>query len=577
MQELVWKIGGEQGQGLDSTNEIFATVCNRQGYYVYAYKTFASRIKGGHTNFTVRVSTKRVLAPAEGVNVLVAMDQETIDKNIGDLLPGGLLLADANFNPVAPAGVSMIALPMTEIARQLLDPRYKNMVALGASCALLGMDLQGFKDYVQFKWGKKGGDVVAGNTNALMQGYDLAKAQAGSAGFSLDAGDGKTRMFLTGNDAVALGAVAAGCRVAAAYPITPATEIIENAAKYLPKFGGVAVQMEDELAAVGVAIGAGFAGARALTSTSGPGISLKQEYLGLAAMAEIPVVVVDTQRGGPSTGMPTKQEQSDLLALTYGGHGEAPRIVLAPGTGEQAFSDTVLAFNLADNYHCPVMIASDLALALWLQTVEPEDFDVEKVEIDRGPLPNVEELQQLGRDVFKRYAKTESGVSPRSLPGMPNGQFLATGAEHGPFGKVTEDAANRKYMMDRRLNRIKNLQFQGKPVELLVHEGPEDADILLIGYGSPYGAVAEAATYLREEGRKVATIQVRVINPFPTEAIQQYASKAGKTFVVEQNATGQLAFIARGHGVTANLESILKYDGTLFRPAEIADLVRKAL
>ncbi|BDG59055.1 2-oxoacid:acceptor oxidoreductase subunit alpha [Caldinitratiruptor microaerophilus] len=576
MREIVWKIGGEQGQGLDSTSDVFATVCSRLGYHVYAYKTFASRIKGGHTNFTVRVSTRRVLAPARHVHVLVVLDQEAVDRTIGDLVPGGLVLTDSSFTPDVPPGTNVISVPMIQIARELGNPVYRNMVAIGASAALLGIPLDGFRAYVADKFGRKGAEVVQGNIEALQRGFDIAREQAGDRVFALDRGDGKPRLLMTGNDATAIGAIAGGCRLVAAYPITPASEILEVAAKYLPKFGGAAVQMEDELSAVAVTIGAGFAGVRAMTSTSGPGISLMQENLGLASMTEIPMVVVDTQRGGPSTGMPTKHEQSDLMALIHGGHGEGPRIVLAPGTAEQIFYDTAMAFNLAENYHCPVIIASDLGLALWQQTVE--DIDLDRIEIDRGPLADPAELEKLGREAFQRYAQTETGVSPRSLPGMKNGQYLATGAEHNVFGKVSEDPKNRKQMMDRRLRKIRKLELGGKPVPGLEVSGDDRPDVLLISFGSTIGACWEAADDLREQGLKVKVAQVRVLNPLPVAELQALVDEAGAAFTVENNATAQLAFLLRGNGLNGKpLRSVLKYDGTLMMADEIVAQVREAL
>lgn len=570
MRELAWNIGGEQGQGLDSTSDVFATVCNRMGYYIYAYKSFASRIKGGHTNFTVRVSTQPTLAPAPALNVLVCMDQEAIDKTVGNLMPNGLLMADAAFKPKAPAGVNLIEIPFTEIARELGNPIYRNMVAIGASAELLGLRLQPFKDYLQEKFGRKGEDVVKGNWAALERGHQLAQQEAHGREFHMADGDGKQRLIMTGNDAVALGAVAGGCRISVAYPITPASEILENMAKFLPKFGGAAIQVEDELAAIGACIGAGFGGARAMTATSGPGISLMQEFLGLASMAEIPVVVVDTQRSGPSTGMPTKHEQSDLLAMVLGGHGEGPRIVLAPGTCAQAFYDTAAAFNLADNFHCPVLIASDLGLSQWQQTVDevrPED-----VIIDRGPLISAEELEQLGRDVFRRYGPAANGVSPRSLPGQKYGQYLATGVEHSEFGKVTEDPKNRVKMMDRRLGKLGRVLEQVKGV---ITGGAQQPRTLIISYGSTMGAAQEAVELLREEGASAGWAQVRVIHPLPARELQALIDGAEQVFVVENNATAQLVQLMKLADVdTKKVQSILRYDGTLFRAADVLEEVQ---
>ncbi|MGI8550346.1 MAG: 2-oxoacid:acceptor oxidoreductase subunit alpha [Dehalococcoidia bacterium] len=576
LDEIVWKIGGEQGQGLDSTSDIFATVCNRSGYYVYAYKTFQSRIKGGHTDFTSRVSQWRVLSPAAGLHVLAAMDQECIDLVSPELRPDGLLLADAHFKPSVPSGVDLIAFDMSTMAREMGNPIYRNVIAIGASAALLGLDLQPFKDYVADKFGRKGPKVVEGNWQALDAGYEQATKMAGSRGFKMGAAQGRTdRLLLTGNDAIALGALAAGCRAVFAYPITPASEILEVAARYFPRFGGVAVQMEDELASIAACVGAGFAGVRVMTASAGPGISLMQENLGLAGMTETPLVVVDTQRGGPSTGMPTKQEQSDIFALILGGHGEAPRIVLAPGTADQAFSDAALAFNLADNYHCPVLIASDLGLADWQQSVDP--FELDEVEINRGPIADPKELERLGRDMFERYADSPTGVSPRSLPGMPNGQFLATGAEHGRTGKVTEKADNRVRMMDRRMGKIRHLELNGKPVPGVEYQGPENPEVLLISYGSPIGAVLEAGKILDEKDIRAGVAQVRVLNPLPSEDLRRLIEGAGHAFVIENNATGQLAFLMRANGVTAPVRSVLKYDGTLFRADEVAERVNDLL
>ncbi len=578
LEDIVFKIGGEQGQGLDSTADTFATVINRVGYWVYYYKTFQSRIKGGHTDFSIRFGCERVLAAVPRVHVLAAMDQESIDLLSGELVENGLLLADAHFKPSSPSGVDLIAFDMTGIARELGNPIYRGMIAIGASAALLGVPLQGFKDYLAERFGRRGQAVVEANWAALDRGAAEAQKLAGNRAFQMapPPETAEERILIAGNEAMTLGAFAAGCRAVFAYPITPASEVLETATKVFPKFGGIAVQMEDELSALAACVGAQFAGVRALTATAGPGISLMQENLGWAGICEIPVVVIDTQRGGPSTGMPTKQEQSDLFALTMGGHGEAPRIVIAPGTIDQAYTDGARALNLADNYHCPVLIASDLGLAHWKASVAP--FKLDDVTVDRGPLADPEELARIGRDVFERYSHTASGVSPRSFPGQKNGQYLASGAEHGPTGKVTESASNRKYMMDRRLRRQHDqLVLGGEPVAGVEYSGDESPEVLLISYGSTIGAVWEGANVLRAEGIRVGVAQIRVIQPMPVEDLQTLIDKAGHTFVIENNALGQFAFLMRGHGVHGRVASILKYDGTLFLAGEIASHVKESL
>jgi 2-oxoglutarate ferredoxin oxidoreductase subunit alpha len=321
------------------------------------------------------------------------------------------------------------------------------------------------------------------------------------------------------------------------------------------------------------AIGASFGGVRALTATAGPGLSLMQENIGLAAMAEIPVVIVDTQRGGPSTGMPTKVEQSDLFALVHGTHGDAPRLVLAPGSPRQMFSDVQLAFNLADNYHCPVLIASDLAISEWQQTVSPADLSF--LPIDRGPIADPDALVQLEGE-FARY-DTSVAVSPRSFPGIPGGQYLATGAEHGPSGKVTEDPSNRRQMMERRLGRLQTLAIGGQPVSGLEVTGHTAPDVLLIALGYVTGAVSEAAGLLDEAGLRAQVAQVRLLAPLPVSELRWLMQGAGRTFVIEQNAQGQLAALMRGAGVSEEATSLLKFDGTLFTAAEIVERLQAAL
>ncbi|MFZ5827891.1 MAG: 2-oxoacid:acceptor oxidoreductase subunit alpha [Bacillota bacterium] len=572
LKEVCWQIGGEQGTGLDSTVEVFNTVASRAGYYVYAYKTFASRIKGGHTDFTTRLSVDRVQAPAAGVNLLVTLDQESIDLCAKNVYPGAIVLADEAFNPTLPEGVDakLLTMPFNKMALTLGNTLMKNNIVLGASAAFLGLPLEGFKKYAVRRWGNKGEEFVGLIHTAMQEGFNYVHEHWPELELVIAEPDGKERLLMIGNEAAALGALAGGCRTVFSYPITPASEIAESLVKIFPKVGGVAVQMEDELGSIVACVGAGFAGSRAMTATSGPGLSLMQEALGLAAMTETPVVVVDTMRGGPSTGMPTKQEQSDLLALAYGGHGDSPRIVLAPGSVEELIPMTAEAFNLADNYHCPVLIASDLALALFQQTVEPEAADLSALpQIDRGPLANPEEMAALGRDVFERYSKkiNENGVSPRSLPGMKNGQFLATGAEHGAFGKVTENAANRVYMMNRRMNRIKHVK-----TEAVRYFGSENADLVLIAFGTTLGAVVEAQAEIEKAtGKKVGVLQIRLIYPVPTAEIQRYVG-AGKALVVESNAVGQFAFMLKGAGFNpAQLASLLRYDGNLFTVADVVN------
>jgi 2-oxoglutarate ferredoxin oxidoreductase subunit alpha len=315
-----------------------------------------------------------------------------------------------------------------------------------------------------------------------------------------------------------------------------------------------------------MAIGANYAGARAFTSSAGPGLSLMMESIGLSGMTETPLVIVDTQRGGPSTGLPTKQEQSDLMAMIYGTHGEIPKIVIAPSTVEEAFYDTVEAFNLAEEYQCPVIVLSDLQLSLGKQTVEPLSY--ESIQIRRGKLLNEELVPEAGNQgYFKRYEITEDGISPRVIPGMKNGIHHVTGVEHDETGKPSEAAANRKAQMEKRLRKLEQIEFNNKVHKNDKHEEP---DILFIGYISTRGAIEEAMERLEEDGVKVNHAHIRLIHPFPKEEIRPLIEKAKQVIVVEHNATGQLAnLIKMNVGFADKIQSLLKYDGNPFLPNEI--------
>ncbi len=567
IDQLSWKVGGQQGEGIESTGEIFCVALNRLGYYLYGYRHFSSRIKGGHTNNKIRVSTVQTRAVSDDLDILVAFDQETIDLNYKELHDKGIIIADSKFNPQCPEDTKaiMYSVPFTELATELGTALMKNMVAVGASCAILNLDITVFEDVVEEIFGRKGEQVVQKNLEAIKAGFDFMSGKlAGSGGtLHLAKGDGQQRLFMIGNDAIALGALAGGCRFMAAYPITPASEIMEYLIKKLPAYGGTVIQTEDEIAAVTMAIGANYAGVRTITASAGPGLSLKMEAIGLSGITETPLVVVDTQRGGPSTGLPTKQEQSDLMAMIYGTHGEIPKIVMAPSTVEEAFYDTAEAFNLAEEYQVPVIVLTDLQLSLGKQTVQP--LDLNKVEIRRGKLANGELEETQG--YFKRYEVTEDGISPRVIPGMKNGIHHVTGVEHDETGKPSEAATNRIAQMDKRMRKIKNINF---PTPVYKNVQHEEADLLIVGFNSTRGVIEEGMARLEAEGIKVNHAHIRLIHPFPVEEMLPLVASAKKVVVVENNATGQLANLMKMNvGHIDKIQSILKYDGNPFLPHEI--------
>ncbi|EIT85155.1 pyruvate ferredoxin oxidoreductase subunit alpha [Fictibacillus macauensis ZFHKF-1] len=569
IDQLSWKVGGQQGEGIDSTGEIFAMALNRLGYYLYSYRHFSSRIKGGHTNNKIRVSTQQTRSISDDLDILVAFDQETIDVNIHELRAGGVVIGDAKFQPVVPedADVALFSVPFTEIANELGTSLMKNMVAIGATSAVLNLSTDAYIEVVEEIFARKGAKVVEKNMEAIKKGAEYFKEAAGGEleGFQLKEADGQKRMFMIGNDAIALGFIAGGVRFMAAYPITPASEIMEYLIKKLPKFGGTVIQTEDEIAACTMAIGANYAGVRTITSSAGPGLSLMMEAIGLAGMTETPLVVVDTQRGGPSTGLPTKQEQSDLMAMIYGTHGEIPKVVMAPSTAEEAFYDAVEALNIAEEYQCPVILLSDLQLSLGKQSVEPLDYS--KVEIRRGALQENVELPDHDGSYFKRYELNETGISPRVIPGMKNGIHHVTGVEHDETGKPSEAASNRQAQMDKRMKKLQQLSFNTPIVTYTPHE---EADVLLVGFNSTRGAIEEAIPRLEATGLKVHHAHIRLIHPFPTAEMADLVASAKKVVVIENNATGQLASIIKMNiAAHDKMESVLKYDGNPFLPSDI--------
>ncbi|PGM54716.1 2-oxoacid:acceptor oxidoreductase subunit alpha [Bacillus sp. AFS053548] len=578
IEQLSWKVGGQQGEGIESTGEIFAIALNRLGYYLYGYRHFSSRIKGGHTNNKIRVSTTEVRAISDDLDILVAFDQETIDVNFYELRKGGIVIADAKFNPTIPdsTDVTLYSIPFTELATELGTSLMKNMVAVGASSAILGLSIEVFREVVDEIFGKKGQQIVEKNIEAIARGAEEMREMLGVNvnKMQLSEADGKKRMFLIGNDAIAMGALAGGSRFMAAYPITPASEIMEYLIKKLPQYGGAVIQTEDEIAACTMAIGANYAGVRTLTSSAGPGLSLMMEAIGLSGMTEVPLVIVDTQRGGPSTGLPTKQEQSDLMAMIYGTHGEIPKVVIAPSTVEEGFYDMVEAFNVAEEFQVPVIVITDLQLSLGKQTVEPLQFD--KVQIRRGKFDYKQELPASeNKEYFKRYEVTEDGVSPRVVPGMKGGIHHVTGVEHDEMGKPSESPINRNQQMDKRMRKLNNLKF---PNPVLVNSKHDDADVLLVGFNSTRGAIEEAMIRLEQDGIKVNHAHIRLIHPFPTNELMPELKKAKRVIVVENNATGQLASIIKMNcGHAEKISSLLKYDGNPFLPKEIYNTCKEGV
>lgn len=570
--QISWKVGGQQGEGIESTGEIFATAMNRKGYFLYGYRHFSSRIKGGHTNNKIRVSTSPVHAISDDLDILIAFDQETIELNHHEMREDSIIIADAKAKPQKPENcvAQLIELPFTSTAKELGTALMKNMVAIGATSALMDLNTSTFETLIDNMFSKKGNKVVDMNIQALNMGYDLMKQQVTNVNgdFTLENGSGHPHLYMIGNDAIGLGAIAAGSRFMSAYPITPASEIMEYMIANLPKVDGTVVQTEDEIAAATMAIGANYAGVRGFTASAGPGLSLMMESIGLSGMTETPLVIINTQRGGPSTGLPTKQEQSDLMQMIYGTHGDIPKIVVAPTDAEDAFYLTMEAFNLAEEYQCPVILLSDLQLSLGKQTVKTLDYN--KIDIRRGEIIQSDiERAEDDKAYFKRYALTTSGVSPRPIPGVKGGIHHVTGVEHNEEGKPSEAPINRKNQMEKRMRKTESLVINN-PV--LFNEHDDEADILYVGFISTKGAIEEGAERLERQGVKVNTMHIRQLHPFPKDIVQQAINKASKVIVAEHNYQGQLSSILKMNTqVNDKLVNQTKYDGKPFLPYEIEE------
>ena len=575
--EFGWKVGGEQGAGIDSTGEIFAWTMHRLGYYIFAYRHFMSRIKGGHTNYKIRVSDRAVGHHGDAVHMLVAFDEETVRVNWREVAEGGVVIADdagKGFAPPDGRQVNLFRIPLTELAKQAGSGIMKNMVAVGVTAAIVGLIPEDFLPVIEERFGRKGRAIVESNLSAVRRGFEYYREHF-SAALELPprpATAPANHLYISGNEAVALGALAGGCRVLAQYPITPATEVMYWLVKHLPEYGGVVVQAEDEIAAVNMAIGANYGGTRAMTCTSGPGFSLMMEALGLAGMSETPLVIVDVQRSGPSTGLPTKTEQSDLSEALYGSHGEFPRIVLAPATVEQCFAYTAEAFNLAETYQCPVIVMTDLYMGMSKSSTD--DLDVGGVNIRRGKLLATDDLSGVQRGAFRRYEVTEDGISPRAVPGQRGGRFIALGNEHDEFGFEMEDQAMRRAQMDKRARKLRAFQTDSG----VAAQGGPDALLTLVGFGSTRGVIDEARQALTRQGLSVSHVHLTVLAPFPAEALREYVEKSGVVLVVEVNSHGQLADQIRLHlGQHGKIQSCLKYDGDPLLTTDILKRVSEVM
>jgi len=566
MADATFMVSGEAGQGVQSIGLILSKTFSRGGYHVYSDQDYESRVRGGHNFFRIRVNNSEVGAIDESLDLLIALNRESIDLHEKEIARKGIIVFDSQ-KTTDMKGDRYFGIPLDKLAAKSAGSSImSNTVALGACLGLVGHNPRNAENILRETFGESAGEA---NVKALRAGYKYSRDNyRGNFRVKLENGRPIKRLLLNGNEALAMGAIAAGCKFISAYPMTPATSIMEFIASKSQDMDIVVVQPEDEISAINMAIGAGYAGVRSMTSTSGSGFCLMVEGLGLSGITETPVVIVDAQRPGPAVGLPTRTEQGDLQFVLYAHHGDFPRAVLAPSTPEEAFYLTVKAFNLSEKYQIPVIILTDHLMATSYQTLPA--FDFRKVRIERG------NLYRAGKNSrpedYKRHRLTRSGISPRAFPGLSEALVVTDSDEHDETGHLVEDGRIRSSQVEKRLRKYKSIRKDIKPP--FVYGAPE-SEVILISWGSTYGAVREAVDILNAGDSRAGMIHFSEIWPFPADAVASTLNKTNLKYTVEGNAGGQLARLIRTETGIAMDGMILKYDGRPFTPAYIVERIAK--
>ena len=546
-------IGGEAGQGLATVSQGLSKALVRGGWRLVMTQSYHSRIRGGHNTMAIRMSSEDVFAPAEEIDILVALNQETLDLHLEDMAEKGLVITgddlDADY-------AGKLPVPFGNLA----PGRFSNVAALGVVGALLGLEESLVQGVIKSMFGKKGEEVAQKNAEALTKAFEwAAKQDTGCEPLAAPA-DAKGRMLMAGNEAIALGAISAGTKFLSFYPMTPGTSIALNFIAQSHAMGLVAEQAEDEISAINMAVGASYAGAPSLVPTSGGGFALMCEGVSLSAMMETPVVVAVVQRPGPATGLPTRTEQGDLEMVLHAGHGEFARAVFAPGDIEECFHLSRRAVEMSERFQSPVFILNDQFQADSYRAVDVFDLD----SLEKIAAPDV--VWEPDAENYERYAVTEDGVSPRALPGLGKALVVADSDEHTPDGHITEDLSVRNVMNEKRLRKLTGLREQAVPPSFYGDEQPE---VLLVCWGSAKGAVREAAQMLTAQGRKTGVCHFGQVWPLDETRFMPRFEAAGMVVFCEMNATGQFAKLVRRETGFMCSRLVLRYDGLPFTPQYI--------
>ncbi len=577
INDMTILIGGDAGQGVDSSGAGFCKALARGGLHVFSVQDNRSRIRGGHNFYVIKTSDQPILSWTEPVQLLVALTEESIDIHRQKIVPGGAVIFDSGMEVDKEAlqqrQIQPVEVPLAKITQDSGGSKVMtNTAALGAVAGLTHFPIKHIFSVIKDNFKKKGDKVVEINSKVSQAAYNFVNENYKNMfDWKLQTVKAPERMVMNGNEAIALGTLVGGCNFTSAYPMTPGTSIFEWLTKQADKYGIVSKQAEDEIAAICMAIGAAHVGARAIVPTSGGGFSLMVEALGLAGMTETPIVIVNAQRPGPSTGFATRTEQGDLLFVLYASQGEFPRIILSPGTTKQCFEVGARAFNLAEKYQTPVIILTDQFLATSNRTIEKNMLDFVSVKIDRGKFLSDADLDKFQGE-YKRHTFFEDGVSPRALPGHPKGIFKTTSDEHNEEGEIVEDAEVRIKMHDKRMKKLENaIADMNEPILY----GSEKAEITFICWGSTIAPLQAAVNILnREKKDKANILQFVDLWPINVKKTRPYLEKAGKLIAVEGNFTGQFTNLLK---MTMGVEvagKILKYDGRPFSPEYILNNLR---
>jgi 2-oxoglutarate ferredoxin oxidoreductase subunit alpha len=573
-------IGGAAGQGVATPGDIFAKIFSRRGLHLNAYNAYQSIIRGGHTFLTIRTGPEKVTNMGDRLDLLIPLNQDAMNRHLGLLIAGAACIYNADTIKPGSAGegVQLCPLPVSKLADITRNKVAQNTLAVGAGLSMMGIGFQALENVLTDQFNKKGEAVVSENVGIARAGYDYATTNFKPFARPLPMTENRYAV-LSGNIAMAMGGAAAGVKFYCAYPMSPSTGVLHWMAAHARKAGIMVRQVEDEIGVVNMAIGAAHAGVRSMCATSGGGFALMSEGLGLSAMMETPVLVIDCQRAGPSTGVPTKTEQGDLWQMLGAAFGDYPRVIAAPLDIEDCFKTIPEIFNIADRFQCPGIVLCDLLLSEGRLSVDAKHLDFAPP-IDRGELITTASSPSgaHGNGEYKRYKITESGVSPRAIPGVPGHTHTAASDEHDQDGVLISDEftnpTKRRAMMEKRMRKMAGIASAVSPPIL---SGPRDAEVTLIGWGSTKGVIEEACEILTEQGISANQLQIRWLVPLQGDAILDILKDARHTIIVENNYSGQFARYLRSETSYAPNGYIRKYDGEPFMPHHIVNAVKEQL